>query len=117
MVVDDEFGLVDVLAVTLADLGYSVHTADNGARGLETMRLHPPDLVILDCMMPVLDGPATIAAMRADPGLAHVPVLLTSAMPEVDIRTRCEGYAKFLRKPFDFDETLGTVREVIGAAA
>ena len=117
VVVDDEFGLVDVLAVTLADLGYQVHTADNGKRALETMREHRPDLVILDCMMPVLDGPGVIAAMRADPSLAGIPVLLTSAMPEATIRTKCDGYRAFLHKPFDFDETLGQVHAVLGDAA
>jgi CheY-like chemotaxis protein len=114
VVVDDEFDLVDILAVTLSGLGYDVHTADNGVEGLQTMRAHPPDLVILDCMMPLLDGPGVIAAMRADPSLAEVPVLLTSAMPENDISARCGGYSAFLRKPFDVDATLGAVKTVLG---
>jgi CheY-like chemotaxis protein len=114
VVADDEFGLVDVLAITLEDLGYQVHTANNGKRALETMREHPPDLVILDCMMPVLDGPGVLRAMRADPRLSRVPVVLTSGMPESVVRAKCNGFLKFLQKPFDFVETLGTVRDVLG---
>ena len=117
VVADDEFGLVDVLAITLADPGYQVHTADNGKRALETMREHPPDLLILDCMMPVLDGPGVLQAMRDDPNLSQVPVVLTSGMPESVVRSKCDGFLKFLRKPFDFVETLGAVRDVLGESA
>jgi DNA-binding response OmpR family regulator len=114
VVVDDEFGLVDVLAATLFDVGYAVHTAANGFQGLEVMAEHPPDLVILDFTMPLLDGPGVLSAMRADHQLVKVPVLLISAMPESIIRGRCSGDAAFLRKPFDFEAILGAVRGSLG---
>jgi CheY-like chemotaxis protein len=113
VVVDDEFGLADVLAATLSEVGYHVHTAANGVQGLEVMAEHPPDLVILDFMMPLLDGPGVLRAMRVDPRLASVPVVMISAMPESAVRARCSGYVAFLRKPFEFDAVLGAVQRAI----
>jgi CheY-like chemotaxis protein len=109
VVVDDEFGLVDVLAAGLSDVGYRVLTAANGVQGLETMAEHTPDLVLLDYMMPLLDGPGVLGAMRADPKLSTVPVVLMSSMPESVVRARCQGYVAFLRKPFDFDALMGAI--------
>jgi len=117
VVVDDEYGLADVLASTFFDVGYAVHTATNGVQGLEVMAEHPPDLVILDFTMPLLDGAGVLRAMRGDPTLSAVPVVLISAMPESDVRTRCSGYIAFLRKPFDFDAILGAVMGSLGDVA
>jgi CheY-like chemotaxis protein len=103
VIIDDEFGLADVLEATLSDGGYRVVTATNGQQGLQVMAEHPPDLVILDYMMPLLDGPGVLRAMRADPRLATVPVIMMSAMPESVVSARCTGYTAFLRKPFGFD--------------
>ena len=114
VVVDDEFGLADVLASTFYDVGYTVHTAANGVQGLEVMAEHPPDLVILDFTMPLLDGAGVLAAMQGDPALSTVPVVLISAMPESVVGMRCSGYATFLRKPFDFEAILGAVLGSLG---
>jgi CheY-like chemotaxis protein len=114
VVVDDENGLADVLASTFFDIGYTVHTAANGVQGLEVMAEHPPDLVILDFTMPVLDGAGVLNAMQCDPALSTVPVVLISAMPESVVGMRCSGYVAFLRKPFDFDAILGAVRGSLG---
>jgi len=78
VIVDDEFGLADVLTSTLSDIGYRALSAANGKQGLEIMAEHPPDLVLLDYMMPLLDGAGVLKAMRADPKLAaerqsHLP--------------------------------------------
>jgi DNA-binding response OmpR family regulator len=112
VIVDDEFGLADVLTAALSDIGFSVFSATNGKQGLEVMAEHPPDLVILDYMMPLLDGAGVLKAMRADPKLAAVPVIMTSAVPESVARARCQGYAVFLRKPFDFETLLKAVERV-----
>jgi DNA-binding response OmpR family regulator len=112
VIVDDEFGLADVLTATLSDIGFGVFSATNGKQGLEVMAEHPPDLVILDYMMPLLDGAGVLKAMRADPQLAAVPVIMISAVPESVARARCQGYAAFLRKPFDFETLLSAVQRV-----
>jgi DNA-binding response OmpR family regulator len=112
VIVDDEFGLADVLTATLSDIGFRVLSASNGKQGLDVMAEHPPDLVLLDYMMPLLDGAGVLKAMRADPKLAHVPVIMMSAVPESVVSARCEGYAAFLRKPFDFQTLLNAVERV-----
>jgi DNA-binding response OmpR family regulator len=112
VIVDDEFGLADVLAATLSDIGFRVLSATNGNQGLEVMAEHSPDLVILDYMMPLLDGAGVLKAMRADPRLAAVPVIMISAVPESVVRARCQGYSSFLRKPFDFEALLTAVERV-----
>jgi DNA-binding response OmpR family regulator len=112
VIVDDEFGLADVLTATLSDIGFRVFSATNGKRGLEVMAEHPPDLVILDYMMPLLDGAGVLKAMRADPKLAAVSVIMISAVPESVVSARCQGYTAFLRKPFDFEALLNAVERV-----
>lgn len=114
LVVDDEFGLADVLAATLSDIGYDVRTAANGVQGLELMEAKAPDSAILDYMMPLLDGPGFLEAMRANPRFAGTPVVMMSAMQESVVSERCRGYATFLRKPFDFEAVLGAVQRALG---
>ena len=82
LIVDDEFGILEVLESILSDAGFSVQSAINGQEALTRMRKTVPDLVILDFMMPLLDGAGVITAMRADKRLRSVPVLLASALPE-----------------------------------
>jgi CheY-like chemotaxis protein len=116
VIIDDEFGLADVLDATLSDAGYRVFVAANGLRGLEIMAENVPDLVFLDYMMPLLDGPGVLRAMHADDRLASVPVVLMSAMPESVVQSRCHGYAAFLRKPFGFEALLTTATQLLEAA-
>ncbi len=113
VLIDDEFGLVDVVSATLSDAGFRVFSAVNGVQGLDAMAEHPPDLVLLDYMMPILDGPGVLRAMRADPKLEPVPVILMSAMPEAVVKRRTSDYVAFLRKPFDFDELLAAVGKAL----
>jgi DNA-binding response OmpR family regulator len=112
VIVDDEFGLADVLTATLSDIGFRVLSAANGKQGLSVMAEYPPDLVLLDYMMPLLDGAGVLQAMQADRKLAAVPVIMMSAVPESVVRVHCQGYAAFLRKPFDFEVLLKAVERV-----
>jgi CheY-like chemotaxis protein len=113
-IIDDEYGLADVLEATLSDAGYRVLVAPNGVRGLELMASDVPALVLLDYMMPLLDGPGVLRAMRADRRLASVPVVLMSAMAEPVVRSRCQGYAAFLRKPFGYEDLLSVIQRILG---
>lgn len=112
LVVDDEFGTVEVLVAALEDEGYRVFTAANGRRALDILEENKPDLVISDFMMPLLDGPAMVAAMRNDPAFRDVPVIMMSSAPETALRKRLDGYEAFLRKPFRIAALLAVVRAV-----
>jgi CheY-like chemotaxis protein len=114
LVVDDEFGIPDVMAAVLGDEGYRVVTAANGRQGLDRAARERPDLVILDLMMPIMDGCAMLEAMRADPDLRDIPVLMISGLSEEAVRARCQGYAAFLRKPFYFPDLVRVLDALLG---
>ena len=82
------------------------------SRGLERLRERPPDLVLVDFMMPIMDGPAMLKALREDPAHRDTPAVVMSSLPESVIAEAAKGmYAAFLRKPFK----LHTVVEVVNA--
>lgn len=78
LVVDDEPDLLFMLRRILARAGHEITQADNGAVALASVRQSPPDLVITDIMMPVMNGVELIRALRADPATAAIPILSVS---------------------------------------
>lgn len=116
LVVDDEFGTVEVLVAALEDAGYRVLTAANGRRALERLEENKPDLVVSDFMMPLMDGAALVQAMRANPEYQHIPVIMMSAAPEAALRSHLDGYAAFLRKPFRVPALLQIIASIFDRA-
>lgn len=116
LVVDDEFGTVEVLVAALEDAGYRVLTAANGRRALERLEENKPDLVVSDFMMPLMDGAALVQAMRANPEYQHIPVIMMSAAPEAALRRHLDGYAAFLRKPFRVHALLQIIASIFDRA-
>jgi DNA-binding NtrC family response regulator len=115
VIVDDEFGIADVLAASLFDLGFRVYTAANGKQGLQVLAEHDADLVLLDYMMPLLDGPGVLKAMHGDARLANIPVIVMSSLQESAVAAGCTGYLAFLRKPFGFEALLAYIEEALGS--
>ena len=113
LVVDDEFDIVDVLSDLLTAEGYRVLTASNGREGLARLREAHTDLVLLDRMMPVLDGAEMMRQMREEPALGSIPVVMMSAA-EGRRLSRELGCADFLKKPFDLGTLLDTVARLAG---
>jgi CheY-like chemotaxis protein len=117
LVVEDEPLIAMALEAALEDAGYRVATAANGRQGLERLAAAPrPALVLLDMMMPVMSGPAMLAAMAADPDLGGVPVIILSSLPEEAVRVRAKGVADILRKPYTVGEVLGAITRVLSSA-
>jgi CheY-like chemotaxis protein len=115
LVVDDEALIAMALEAELEDAGYGVVTAANGRQGLERLAEAPrPDLVLLDMMMPVMNGPEMVAAMAANPDLRGIPVIILSSLPEAAVRARANGAAVILRKPYTAEEVLGAILQVLG---
>ena len=115
LVVDDEALIAMALEAALEDAGYAVVTAANGRQGLERLAEAPrPDVVLLDMMMPVMGGAAMRAAMAADPALSGIPVIVLSSLPEETVRTRVDGVAAVLRKPYTAEQVLGAIERVLG---
>jgi adenylate cyclase len=103
LVVDDNEANRDMLARRLARLGYSVALAENGRVALEKIATEPFDLVLLDVVMPGLDGFEVLRRLKADEAVRHVPVIVLSASDETDSAVRCIelGAEDYLPKPFD----------------
>jgi CheY-like chemotaxis protein len=117
LVVDDEPLIAMALEAVLEDAGHRVATAANGRQALERLAEAPrPDLVLLDMMMPVMNGPALLAAMAADPGLDGIPVIVLSSLPEEAVRARTKGVAAILRKPYTAAAVLEAVTRALGGA-
>jgi CheY-like chemotaxis protein len=117
LIVDDEFGILEVLEYILADAGYSVVSALNGQDALARLRESAPDLIMMDYMMPVMDGAALLKALRAEEKYKSIPVVLSSALPESSIRQYCDGYDAFLRKPYKTETLIDTISRLIGPTA
>ena len=113
LIVDDEFGILEVLESILSDAGFKVTTAVNGQDALVHLQDNVPDLVIVDYMMPLLNGAGVIEAMRANGRLSAVPVILISALPERTISERCVGYQAFVRKPFKSERLMQEISRLL----
>ena len=103
LVVDDNPDNREMLARRLRRQQYDVATADGGRAALELLASTPVDLVLLDVMMPDLDGYAVLQRLKADAGLRDIPVLMISALDDMDSVVRCIqlGADDYLSKPFD----------------
>jgi DNA-binding response OmpR family regulator len=115
LIVDDEFDIVDVLGDLLTAEGYRVVTAANGREGLSRLHETQVDLVLLDRMMPVVDGPEMLRLMRDEDSLSKIPVVMMSAA-ESRRQVRELGCAAFLKKPFDLNTLLDTVAGLVAGA-
>jgi CheY-like chemotaxis protein len=116
LIVDDEFGLADVMAEILGECGYQTTIAINGRAALAVLAEKDVDLVLLDVMMPVFDGPSTLRAMRGEPAYASIPVVLMTAVAEALPAGMPPAYQAALIKPFTPAALLQTVRELLAGA-
>jgi len=103
LAVDDDASNLDLLAKRLSRLGHLVSTASDGVEALDRARQQPFDLVLLDVMMPRLDGYGTLAEFKADAQLRPIPVVMISALDELSSVVRCieAGAEDYLPKPFN----------------
>jgi len=103
LVVDDDSMNREMLSRRLRKMGYKVREADNGNHALDELKQRPFDLVLLDIIMPELDGFRTLEFMKKDPMLRHVPVIMLTALDEVESTVRCieAGAEDYVPKPFN----------------
>ena len=111
LIVDDDREIRDTLADVLRSEGYEVACARNGLDGLTQARHHHPDLILLDLMMPIMNGWQFREHQRLDASLRDVPVVVVSAArdrADIDVTER-------ISKPCDLDDLLNTVRRVVSS--
>ncbi len=116
---EDDPDIQLVARLSLKRAGFIVRVVNNGQEALDAIRLDPPDVVLLDWMMPELDGPETCKQLKADPATKAIPVIfLTAKSQEAEIQRGLSlGASGYVTKPFDA-LTLGQqVKDIIAAKA
>ena len=117
LVVDDDPAILEICSDLLESEGYAVVVASNGQQALQQARTTHPAVVLMDIMMPVLDGMATCRAMKDDAALAGIPVVLMSARTNLNRENRDLACADALvAKPFDIDHLLHTIHGLLAAS-
>jgi len=117
LIIDDEDDIREVAALTLeATTGWTILTASSGREGIETAAREKPDAILMDVMMPEMDGPTTFRNLQANPATATIPVvLLTAKVQGVDQRRFAGlGVAAVLFKPFDPLTLAQQISEALG---
>ncbi len=111
LIAEDDPDLRDLVAITLADAGMDVDTASDGREALAHVHARRPDLVLLDMMMPVMDGRQFGVALRA---LDHPPpIVVMTAVDRIAQSASDVGAVSWLAKPFDLDDLVSTVRRCL----
>ncbi len=115
LVIDDEIDIVDLLEMLLVAEGYQVVPASNGIDGLREAEVHQPDLILLDLMMPGMDGYAVISALKNKPSLADTPVIMLTALAQAKekIQGLTAGAEDYITKPFDTKELILRIESVL----
>jgi len=116
LVVDDEIYIVHILDFSLGMEGYEVITALDGEAALEKMATERPDLIVLDIMMPKLDGYEVCKAIKGNPETAHIPVILLSAKGRnVDQKMGFDvGADDYITKPFSPRKLVERINQLLG---
>jgi DNA-binding response OmpR family regulator len=119
LIIEDEPNIVLSLEFLLEREGYETATAADGERGLALVRELRPDMVLLDIMMPRLNGYQVCQAIKADPNLAQIPVVILSAKgQEVEkLKGLALGASAYITKPFGNQEVLEAVRAALESRA
>ena len=106
LVVDDEQQLALAVKIRLQSRGYEVSTAGDGKKGLEMLEREKPDLVILDVLMPVMDGYSCLREINARFGRGKLPIIILTARDRMKDLFEHEGIEDYIIKPFDHEDLL-----------
>jgi CheY-like chemotaxis protein len=116
LVIDDEPDVRWLLRLSLERVGHEVLLAEDGLRGVAMAQKQHPDAIVLDLMMPVMDGYGVLHALEKDQRTSRVPVvvLTAKAIPEEENRATSAGAVRFLTKPFDPNDLARELEELLG---
>jgi two-component system cell cycle response regulator DivK len=116
LVVEDTEDNRRIIRDLLTDAGFEIIEAVDGASGVAMAAGHKPDLILMDIQLPVMDGYEATRRIKADPKLAHIPVLAVTsyALSGDEAKTRAAGCNGYIAKPFSPRELLAKVRAMLG---
>lgn len=119
LVADDDPSVRELCQIVLSTEGYEVLLAENAEEGITLAQREHPDLILLDWMMPDVDGMDALLALKGDPATSEIPVVMLTAldgMPQITLATY-NGADGYVTKPFEVDDLLSLVRRFIQAPA
>ena len=114
MVIDDEADIVKVLRGLLEAHHYEVVEASDGESGFVKVKAQPPDLILLDVMMPKMDGYTFLKKLKADTELGCIPVIVLTAKAKMSELFAIEGVREYIVKPYESKELLEKVKKYLG---
>lgn len=113
LIVDDDPVTLEVLEARLKRADYQVLKADNGAEAARIVKVGQPDLIILDVMMPEMDGYTFVREIKKDEANKDIPIIILSAKGKMKDLFGAEGVEDYLEKPFDPDKLLGKIKSYL----
>ena len=120
LVVDDDPDFLEVIKLRLEHAGYEVHVASNGEEGVEKFSQVKPDLIILDILMPRIDGFEMLYILKNNyPHTEHLPIIMVTARKEIEFNFKAKGFGAtdYIVKPIDPQELLDKISENISRLA
>jgi len=115
LVVEDQEDNRQILRDLLNSVGYQILEAEDGARGVAAAEAERPDLILMDIQLPLVDGYEATRRIKADPALAHIPVIAVTsyALSGDEAKTKAAGCNAYVAKPFSPRQLLAKVREFL----
>lgn len=114
LVADDDERIVQMLKVRLEGAGYQVVGVSDGKEAMEMSRREKPDLIVLDILMPNMDGYSFVRNMKSDEALSKIPVIIFSALGNMKSMLEMEGIKDFLTKPLEEDKFFDAIKKYVG---
>ena len=115
LLIDDEPELIKAVEIRLKSIGYEVALSYDGRTGIDKAKEIKPDLILLDLIMPIMDGYVVANELKDDPETKHIPIIILTASQREDLKTRCRelGVASFIMKPFETSDLLNMVKAIL----
>ena len=118
LLIDDEPELIKAVDIRLKSIGYEVALSYDGRAGIDKAKEIKPDLILLDLLMPIMDGYSAAKILKDDPETKHIPIIILTASQREDLKTRCRelGVTSFIMKPFETSDLLMMVKAILKEA-
>lgn len=114
MIVDDDPEISNLLQITMESLGHTVKICDNGREVMDSLKEFKPDLMILDVMLPGVDGYSIATSISQDESLSKIPIIVLSALePSRSLFVKFNQVVAFLTKPFNTDDLFEAVKNAL----
>ncbi|OVE82502.1 hypothetical protein BVY03_00810 [bacterium K02(2017)] len=112
LIVDDEEDLIMMLQLNLECKGFTVQSATNGKDGIKLAQSFQPDVIVLDIMMPGMDGWEVCAALQADPQTNNIPIVFLTASKESELQEKAQKLGtEIMFKPYEMDEIIDLLKK------